>query len=246
MDICRSLITDEGNLIEGSRLVLSRIIFSEIEDRDQESVYSEVIQEGVNPEKFSDNLVTLDKLLLDLPCGLNHHFTALCCDLIEEHGFCNLTSLQLMSEGQRRIMATSVKASRLISTSSDDCSLQLVCAVAFLNTLFRVFGEILVDNGDTFPTRENDFELIQQFRSLVDFLNNCDRMVNVHTWIRRYLSQQMGPFHLGKLLSTLDKSLHVVFRGTDGSCSSGIGYSPMNYMALYSEIRDALAEYKSE
>ncbi len=242
-DICRLLITEKGELIEGSRLVLMRVVLAEIEDRERESVFTKVIREGVNPNDLSDNLVTLDQILSELPSGENHHFAVLCCDLIEENGFHDLTTFRLMSGGHSSHIVTAIKACRLLETA-DKCSLRLVCALAFLNKLFRVFAEFLIDNFDIFPETEDDFALLKNFRGVVDSLKGCDRVPNVQLWILRYLFQQDSSNDLHKLMSSLSSKVEFL-KGislTDLCSRSGIGFNPVSYMDLKGEITKALAD----
>ncbi|XP_033637454.1 uncharacterized protein LOC117298354 [Asterias rubens] len=242
-DILRLLITGKGELIEGSRLVLCPVILAEIEGREHQSVYTKVIHEGVNPNDLSDNLVTLDQLLSELPSGENHLFAVLCCDLIEENGFHDLTALRLMSGGSSSHVVTAMKACRLLE-KADKCSLQLVCGLAFLNKLFRVFAEYLIDNGDTFPETDEDFELLKHIRDVVGSLKTCNRDVNAQLWILRYLSQQDSINDLHKLMSSLSRKVDFLkgISVTDICSSSGIGFNPVSYMDVGGEITKALAD----
>ncbi|XP_071798757.1 uncharacterized protein [Asterias amurensis] len=246
-DILKLLITEKGELIKGSRLVLFRVIRDEIEDIGHESVYTKVIREGVNPDDLSDNLVTLDEVLLELPSGENHHFAVLCCDLIEENGFHNLTALRLMSGGSSSHVVTAMTACRLLE-KANKCSLQLVCALAFLNKLFRVFAEILIDNVKQFPETEEDFELLQHIRKVVDnSLKQSGREINVHLWILRYLFQQDSTNDLYKLMSSFNQEtefLKGIYSLTDVHSRSGIGLNPVSYMDLNGEITKALADFQ--
>ncbi|XP_033637667.1 uncharacterized protein LOC117298493 [Asterias rubens] len=242
-DILRLLITEKGELIKGSRLVLFRVIRDEIEDREHESVYTKVIREGVNRNDLSDNLVTLDEVLLELPSGENHHFAVLCCDLIEENGLHYLTALRMMSGGSSSHVVTAMTACRLLE-KANKCSLQLVCALAFLNKLFRVFAEYLIDNIETFPETGEDFALLKHIRDVVCFLKQCDRELNVQLWILRYLSQQDSNNDLHKLMSSLSREVEFLkgINLTDLCSRSGIGFNPMSYMDLNGEITKALAD----
>ncbi|XP_038050110.1 uncharacterized protein LOC119723500 [Patiria miniata] len=243
-DICRSLVTDDGSLIEGSRLVMWRIIRSEIDDTDQDTVFTELISDDVNRDKHSDNLVILDDMLQNQQDGLNSHFATVCCDLIGECGFCNLTSRGLM-EGHSGYKTTSIFASRVLATSTA-CSLKFVCALAFLSKLFRVFAEIFTDNSRSgnFLRSETACSLIQELKGLADFLGSSETPVDVHKWILKCMfHQDISLFNLSQAVSVLSKS-GVIFQKIhyQSLLRPVIGYSPMNYMEKYSDVRDALAQ----
>ncbi|XP_038050831.1 uncharacterized protein LOC119723980 [Patiria miniata] len=226
-NICRSLVTDDGSLIEGSRLVMRRII-CEI-DTDKDTVFTELISDDVNQVRRSDNLVILDNMLQNQPDGLNSHFATLCCDLIGECGFCNITSYSLM-EDHSGYMTTSIIASRVVANSTE-CSLKFVCALAFLSKLFRVFAEIFTDSSNV-----DNFS--EELKIMADSFVKTP--VDVHKWILRYMfHQDISLYDLRMAVA----SLSALSGGQNSDYQSllcpVIGYSPMNYMEMYNDVRNA-------
>ncbi|XP_022093803.1 uncharacterized protein LOC110980993 [Acanthaster planci] len=248
-DICRSLVTDDERLIEGSRLVMWRIIESEIDDTEEDTVYKEVICEGLDQHRHSANLVILDELLRTQPDGFSSHLATLCCDLIGELGFCNLTSHTLM-ENLTGTVATSVTASRVADTSNE-CSLQALCALAFLNKLFHVCAEIFTDSSrpeNFHQSDETKLSLISELRSLTKFLDSSEKPIDVQRWILRYMSRKdLTLSNLRGIVFSLSSS-GVFFQRIN--CKSLFdpltGYSPVNYLELYTDVRNAFAVLKDQ